>query len=205
MKTLRQILLLTLCCFALACGKGGGETNAEPSTSDGNEPAPKSAPAAKGQGLAGSTITIDGEEHTFKSKDGGYKTSAGLKFKVQADRVKVKDADDKELCKIKKKDDGFKLYRDGGEEAVLKGKRRGDGFKLMKKPSDEELGTVEKGGGTLGGEEVTVAGGEVKRGDKTVAKVGAGLPATTAAILAATELSKAERLGIVVYLLEVEK
>jgi len=205
MKNLRQLLLLTTCCFALACGKDsrGSRDDGEPSKTD--SAGETKAPAAKGQGLAGSTITVDGEEHTFKAKDNGYKTSGGLKFKVQADRVKVKNAQDQELCKIKKKDDGFKLYRDGGEDAVLKGKRRGDGFKLVKKPSDEEIGKVEKGGGTLGGEEVIVADGEVKRGGKTVAKVGAGLPATTAAILGATELSKAERLGIVVYLLEVEK
>ena len=204
MKTFRLILWFTLCALALACGKGGGGEEAPRATEAAPEPKAPAA-AVKGQGLAGTTIIIDGEHHTFKAKDNGYKTSGGLKFKVEADRVKVKNEDDQELCKIKKKDDGFKLYQKGGEEAVLKGKRRGDGFKLMKKPSDEELGRVENGGGTLGGQPVVVSGGEVKRNGETVAKVGTGIPATAAALLGATELSKAERLGMLVYVLEVEK
>lgn len=198
---LARLLYIALVVLLVACNKGGdGDRTTDTGTGD------TDTPKASGKtDLAGLVITIDGTEHKLKKKDTGYKTSGGLKIKVEADRVKVKDDSGTELAKVKKKDDGFKLYRKGAEEAMLKAKRRGDGYKLLKKPSDEEIGRVEKGGGTLGGDPVSVAGGKVKRGDKVVAEIDGNVPPTAAALLATPELSAAERLAMFVFAVEIDR
>ncbi|MEM1032922.1 MAG: hypothetical protein AAGN82_21430, partial [Myxococcota bacterium] len=187
---------LLLPALAVSCGKSDDAT-----PPDATPPDAAPADVASGRVLAGTTVTLGEETHRFDPKDDGYVTSTGLRFKVEADRVKVKGADGRELCKVKKKDDGFKAYRNGADDAFLRGKRRGDGFKLSKKPSDEEMGRIEKGGGTVSGEAITVEGDSVRRAGTEVGTA-PGLPATVAAMLGLTELSAAERLALVVYATE---
>lgn len=179
--------------LAVACDRAKDASNGEGKPSSPNTGATR---------LAGVVVTIEGEKHELDTRDGGYETSGGWKIKVEADRVKLADGD-QELAKVKKKDDGFKVYRKGADEALLKGKRRGDGYKLAQKPSDREIGRVEKGGGEIGGQPITMSGNQVERDGKVVATVKGDAPATAKALLAVTELTKAERLALFVYVVEV--
>lgn len=191
-----RLFCLTLLLVVLACDRGGG-------SADVGDSAPSQG-SQRARDLTGVVLTLDGEEHALTKKGDRYETSRGLKVKVEADRVKVKDASDGELAKVKKKDDGFKVYRGGADDASFEAKRRGGGYKL-KDASDREVGVVEGGGGTFGGQRVSVKDGEVRRGDEVVATVKGNLDPTVAALLAAPNLTVAERLAMVIFVVELER
>jgi hypothetical protein len=103
-------------------------------------------------------LKAEGTGFAIEDKDGKKVGSV----KVESDRVKVADADGKPAFKVKKKDAGFKLYREpaqaGGADVELANYSPDDvGFRI-KDASDKELYRGKKKG-----EEYEVTGPEKKQ------------------------------------------
>ena len=200
----RLFPLLVSLLLLVACKDAGSGTPAETGS-----PAGTGAPDT-GTGaitLDGATVTLDGAAYTFAKASDGYRVSGAesLEIEVEADRVKLKDASGQELAKVKKKDEGFKLYPKGSEEASLRAKRKGDGYKLLHKPDDAELGRVGSDGGEVGGDKLAIDGASVKRAGKEVASLtGTKPPWAAVGLLGVTEATPAERLAMFVFAVEVK-
>jgi hypothetical protein len=128
------------------------------------------------------------------------------KITVEADRVKVKDAADALRAKVKKKDDGFKLYA-ADDAVVLKGKLAGgDGLKV-KRDDDTELGRFQGAAGFAGGAEVAArpaAGGvEVSVGGQVRLTVEGPVAAEPAALLGLPGLDLYQQAALLIFVREV--
>lgn len=143
--------------------------------------------------------------------EGGYRLKDGSgtkigKISVQADRVKVKDANGNPKAKVKRKDDGFKLYAPD-DSVVLKGKLKGEEGLKLKTGDDQKIGKLFGSSGKIGDQKVEVkvvdGGLEVHRGGALVAKVKGSLRAEPAALLALDQLDDYQRAALLVFVQEV--
>lgn len=146
-----------------------------------------------------------------KKPDGGYRIRDGAgqkigKISLESDRVKVKDAAGAQRAKVKRKDNGFKLY--GPDDAVvLKGKFDGERGLKLKTADDTKIGKLDGATGKVGAQRIAatvVADGiEVRRGDTIVAKVSGQMPAEPAALLALESLDLYQQAALLVFVREV--
>lgn len=174
-------------------------------------PAPDAATAEQGSAIAPTrgplAITLGDQSLKLTPRDGGYRAELGGtdgKVKVESDRVKVQLGAE---AKVKAKDYGFKVY-DGSDKELVKGKRNGAGWKLSR-VDGAEIGKVDGHGGTLGGAGVTVERDgdvwKVSRGGAVVATASAAMSPVSAALLALTELTPEQRVGVAVFAQDVAR
>ncbi len=203
-RLLRSRALAPALALGLACG---GLTIACDGGSNG-EAAPSSAATTKvSQGRVPLSIEIGGAAWaTAKPHPDGYKLKAGDaergKLKVEADRVKLKDAAGALKAKVKQKDDGFKIYNPD-DSTALKVKIKGDGYKL-KLGDDRELGRVKGSQVELtSGGAVTLEhhGGRwiVRRDGAPEGSVDEAVAAGSAVFLGLTELTVEQRVAAMVF------
>ena len=203
-----RVLLIAL--LAFACKE---EVSEVPPPSLPAEPA--TPPPAADDGASAELTILDGNGGVLisaKRKSGEkwtLKNATGEKIgkvKVQADRVKVKDAGDTVVAKVKKKDNGFKLLgRD--ENLIFKAKYKGEGELKLKDDGDTEYGRLTGLSGTIQGKGVTAE----REGDKTVikkdgkaiAEVRGDLPPEPTLLLGFDGLDAYQKIGLLVFVKEV--
>ena len=200
-----HLIVVTALLVGGPLGCKGGDSGSKPVASS----AAATGEVQAGPTLAGATIVVDGRSWSVAKHDKGYRLEsdgAKLTVKIADDRVKVKDASDTEVAKVKRKSEGFKLYR--GDAEVLRGKKRSGGYKLKRLPGDAELGSAEDGG-SLGGDALSAhKDGDVwvvSRAGKEVGRAPVVLPKAIAMLLAVTEVEPPERLALVVFAAEVDR
>ena len=128
------------------------------------------------------------------------------KITVEPDRVKVKDASDAPRAKVKKKDNGFKLYA-ADEQVVFKGKLSGESKLKLKREDETEIGAFEGAAGHVGGVQVAarpVTGGvEVSVGGQVKYTIEGAIGAEPAALLAAPDLDLYQQAALLIFVKEV--
>lgn len=139
-----QAVLPVLLLGLLACGprpEDFPESIRSLTPSPAEQAAAPASPSQPAQAEAPSTLElrmpIDVVRGTLVLQEGGEKWrlfDAARKpvaaFKVQADRVKVKDATDREILKIKRKTDGGWEVEDAAGTRLLRAKRKDGGWKV---------------------------------------------------------------------------
>ena len=165
------------------------------------ERATLSIAGARGQAWARAVPRADGG-YDLESPDG---TDLG-KIKVEAGKVKLKDASGATQAKVKSKDYGFKIYADE-ETTLFKAKRKGAGFKI-KGSEGNEVGELAVDGarGTIGTARIEAKEAPedgdaviVTRDGAVVGKAGPGIAPRAALFLGMTEMSFEQRVAAMIH------
>jgi hypothetical protein len=145
-------------------------------------------------------IDLEPKDHGYRFRGGDLD---GLKATFKEDRVKIKDQSGETAAKVKVKDYGFKIYRDD-ESTSARAKRDGAGYKISD-GDGARWGTLASTGGEVNGEPVQIeTAGDVTtvlRAGREVGSVDVRVSRKAAAFLALTELTLAERVAAMLFVL----
>lgn len=208
-------LVCALCATSLlACQES---PSAPPAVQASAKAAPQAAeaPSAPSQPKATGLEILDAQSKlTLKIEpkaEGGYRmldasgTKIG-KISVQSDRVKVKDSQGTLRAKVKKKDNGFKLYA-ADDSVVLKGKLSGEQRLKIKRDDGQELAKLDGSTGTISGAAVearVIAGGvSIIRADASIATLRGDIRVEPALLWALETLDPYQRAALLIFVKEV--
>jgi len=198
----------------LACQESPSEPPAAPASAERASPA-AAAPSARVQAQGTGLEILDAQSQlTLKimpKAEGGYRlldangTKIG-KISVQADRVKVKDAQDSLRAKVKKKDDGFKLYA-ADDSVVLKGKLSGEQRLKIKGGDGAELAKLDGSTGKVAGlavEARVIEGGvSILKANAPIATLRGNIRVEPALLWALETLDPYQRAALLIFVKEV--
>ncbi len=195
----------------LACQESTPEAPAAPESAPRTSPAAAAPSQPQGAGLeildAQSKLTLK----IMPKAEGGYRLldASGDKIgkvSVQPDRVKVKDAQGSLRAKVKKKDDGFKLYA-ADDSVVLKGKLSGQQRLKIKGAGGEELAKLDGSTGTVLGAAVearVIEGGvSILKANAPIATLRGNIRVEPALLWALTTLDPYQRAALLIFVKEV--
>jgi hypothetical protein len=210
---LASVLCLFLLMAAASCGRRDPDRRSAGRATGGSPPPPAGTPGRRIEVEDGSGKRV----FALSESAGGYevltegKRQAGS-IKVQEDRVKASNESGQPACKVKMKEDGFKLYREpmrpgGADVELLELKVAGGDFRI-KDPRDQVLYHGRKGetktkvsgpGGRQLVAKLKEDGVEVEDGSGTRLVRVKGFQSVPAAVFCASEYDLLEKAAVVAY------